>query len=114
MTTTNYALAQPDQIVAHTVSIAAIFAAFFHYIPAVAALVPAIYYMILIWESKTIRRRLRLHRMRKRAAQLVLLKAEAIKAKARVKAEAVIAQAVCDKAATEAASVEAVKHNQEN
>lgn len=116
----NFVLTQPDQVAAHTVSVLTIVAAFFKYIPAVAALIPAVYYVILIWESKTIQRWMRARRMKSRARRLVLLKAEAIKAQAKVvathveataavTAEAVVAEAATAKVVSEAAAVDASK-----
>lgn len=115
-----YSLSQPDQLVAHGASVLTIAGAILKFIPAFVAVIPAIYYCILIWESKTVQRRLRLWRMNRRARRLVQLKAQAIRdtakvvaahveATAAVTAEAVVAQATVDKATSEQAAVDVNK-----
>lgn len=109
-----------DQAAAHAASVGTLIAAFFRLLPEFVAVIPAIYYAILIWESKTVQRRLRLWRMKRRARALIRLKAQVIRdtakvvavhveATAAVVAEAVVAQATVDKATSEQAAVDVNK-----
>jgi len=55
---------------AHAASIGTFLVTFMGLLPAVLALIPATYYLILIYESKTIQRFVRRRRMRHRLARM--------------------------------------------
>lgn len=55
----------PAQLAAHGASLGAIAATMVGWIPAVVALIPAVYYLILIFESRTVQNWFAKHRARK-------------------------------------------------
>lgn len=60
----------PSQVTAHAASLGALFATAMGYLPVLIALVPAVYYGILTYESKTVQRWLRRRRLRKRLKKI--------------------------------------------
>lgn len=54
----------------HVASVGALFATLMGWLPAVVALVPALYYCILIYESKTVQAMIKRRRLRKLAKRL--------------------------------------------
>lgn len=58
------------QVTAHAASLGALFATAMGYLPVLIAIVPAIYYAILTYESKTVQRWLRRRRLRKRLKRI--------------------------------------------
>lgn len=77
----------PGAVVAHTASISAIFAAFVGWIPIIVALIPAIYYLILIYESSTVQTW-----VHKRALRRTTRRVAKLKAKQRILAAQIIAE----------------------
>jgi heme exporter protein D len=58
---------QPDPaaVATHSASVGALFAVFMGWLPLFVALIPAVYYIILIFESKTVQKYLRRRRIRR-------------------------------------------------
>jgi hypothetical protein len=56
-----------NSVVPHGASIGALFATFMGWLPVVVAIIPAIYYAVLIFESKTVQKWIRRRRLRKAA-----------------------------------------------
>lgn len=83
----------PAAIVGHTASISALVAAIAGWVPVIVAIIPAIYYLILIWESTTVQHYVRNVRMRRKARRMLKLKAKAHVAQAALEAEELIRQA---------------------
>ena len=63
-------LPDPALAVPQTASILAIIAAVIGWLPAIVAIVPAIYYGVLIWESKTVQGWLKRRRAKKRLKRM--------------------------------------------
>jgi hypothetical protein len=74
----------------HVASIGALIASFIGWLPAIVALIPAIYYLILIWESSTVQHYIRNLRMRRKARRIARLKAKAKVVQAELEAEEVV------------------------
>lgn len=66
------AIDDPASAAAHTASIGTLFGTAMGYLPVILAIIPAIYYLLLIYESKTVQHYLA-NRAMKRAAMLVAL-----------------------------------------
>lgn len=62
--------AEPQNLVPHGASIATLFATIMGWLPGVIALVPAVYYLILIYESKTVQKWVSRRRAQKLARRL--------------------------------------------
>ena len=60
--------AEPHQVAAHTASIAALIGTMAGWLPVIVAIIPALYYCLLIYESKTVQKWIRRRRL-KRAAR---------------------------------------------
>lgn len=92
----------------HIASVGALVATMMGWLPVVIALIPAIYYLILIYESKTVQAWVTRRRERKRLATLAKLNAKTmvvaaqIDAAAEVKTAQVMAAAKVDNAAVDA------------
>lgn len=102
----------PDvvQALPHIASIGALVASFIGYLPVLVALIPAIYYSILIWESSTVQHYLRNRRMRRKAKRVAKLRAQAKVVQAQLDAEEVVRVARSEaKEKVAAASHEAAK-----
>lgn len=56
-----------NSAVPHGASIGALFATFMGWLPVIVAIIPAIYYLVLIYESKTVQKWIRRRRLRKAA-----------------------------------------------
>jgi hypothetical protein len=101
----------PAAAVPHIASVGALVATAFGYLPVIVALIPAIYYLILIYESKTVQDWVARRREAKRIKQLAKLQAQAlvvnaqIEAAAEVKTARVFAAAKVDNAAVDAATL---------
>lgn len=67
-----------NSVVPHGASIGAIFATFMGWLPMIVALIPALYYCILIFESKTVQGWLRRRRLYQAARRRARDKARAI------------------------------------
>lgn len=61
----------PSQIVPQTASIAAILAVAAGWVPIIVAIIPAIYYAFLIWETKTVQGWLKRRAAKKRLKRIV-------------------------------------------
>lgn len=61
---------QAIQVIPHGASIGALFMAFLGWLPGIVAVVPAIYYGLLIYESKTVQGWLKRRSARKRAKRV--------------------------------------------
>ncbi len=83
----------PGVAAAHLVSIGAMIAAFVGWLPALLALIPAFYYVILIWESSTVQHYLRNRRMRRKAKRVAKLRAQAKVVQAQLDAEDIVRSA---------------------
>lgn len=66
----------PGVVVAHTASIGAIAAAFVGWIPIIVALIPAVYYLILIYESSTVQTWVHKRLLKRTNRRLAKLKAQ--------------------------------------
>ncbi len=77
----------------HAASIAALVAAIAGWVPVIVAVIPAIYYLILIWESSTVQHYIRNLRMRRQARKILRLKAKAKVVQAKLDAEELVRQA---------------------
>jgi hypothetical protein len=87
----------PGHVVAtaapHAASLGALMAAIAGWVPVIVAIIPAIYYLILIWESSTVQHYIRNLRMRHQARRILRLKAKAKVVQAKLDAEELIRQA---------------------
>lgn len=96
---------EPQALVPHGASILALAGTLMGYIPVVIAIIPALYYLLLIYESVTVQGWLAHRRALKAAIKLAKLKAQVIVVSARidaaadVKAAKVTAAAAVDNAA---------------
>ena len=77
----------------HIASLSALAAAIAGWLPVVVAVIPAIYYLILIWESSTVQHYIRNVRMRRQARKILKLKAQAKVVQAKLDAEELVRQA---------------------
>ncbi len=73
--------ADPAAVVPHIASVSAIVATAVGYLPVFVAIIPAIYYCILIWESKTVQDWLARRRARRAGKNLAAAQAAVIVAK---------------------------------
>lgn len=80
------------------------------WLPVIVAVIPAIYYLILIWESSTVQHYVRNLRMRRQARRIARLKAKAKVAQAALDAEELLRAARSEaKEKVKVAAAEAVK-----
>lgn len=94
----------------HTAAIGALVATVVGWLPVIVAVIPAIYYLILIWESSTVQHYVRNVRMRRQARKILRLKAAAKVAQAKLDAEELIRAARSEaKEKLKVAAVEAKK-----
>lgn len=77
----------------HVAAIGAIGAAIYGWIPVIVTLIPAIYYLILIWQTSTVQHFVRNWRMRRQGRRFVKLQAKAKVAKAALDAEELVRSA---------------------
>ncbi len=81
------------QAAPHVASLGAILASFVGYIPVIVAVIPAVYYLILIWESKTVQHYIRNCRMRYHGRKILRARRKILIAAARIEAEALLSKA---------------------
>lgn len=100
----------------HAASLGALAAAAMGWLPGVIAIIPAIYYLILIWESKTVQHWINNRRMVWRARKIARLRAKEKVITAKLEAMRVLKVARQDaRALVEGAKVQAAKdvvHNE--
>lgn len=86
-------VSDPAQIVPHFASVGALFAVIAGWLPYFVAIIPAIYYCILIYESKTVQGLIERRRQRRLVKEAAKLKAKALVLNAQVKAGEKVADA---------------------
>ncbi len=84
---------EPGVLAAHGISLGALAGSLIGWLPLVAALVPMVYYLILIWESRTVQHWMRNARMRRKARKIAKLKAKLKVTTAALDAEETIREA---------------------
>ena len=98
------------QIVPQSASIAALLAVIAGWLPVIVAIIPALYYLVLIYETKTVQGWVSHWRERRAARKLAKAKAAALKAEALVTAQIVKIEAnATAKSVTQHADVEAAR-----
>lgn len=89
----------PNGAGAQVTAVAAFAASMSGYVPVILALLPAIYYLLLIWESKTVQGWVTARRARKAELNLAKLKAQTLVVGAKIEAAAEVAVAQVQAAA---------------